>query len=127
MLLCGHIDDPTQRIFEYNDVGIIIADKTGVFEFQRFSEADCEPHATVCHGSRKRGCADGQVFLAAYADFVGRHGRQTPRVVRLAHDWRQHVLPHLCRSQVMHGVITFRAVRAERTAGYTPPDTSEEL
>lgn len=39
---------------------------------------------------------------------------KTPRVVRLAHDWRQRVSPHLCRSQVIRGVITFRAVRVER-------------
>lgn len=51
----------------------------------------------------------------AYADFVGRHGRQTPpRVVRLAHDWRrQHVSPRLCRSRATDGVIAVRAVRAE--------------
>lgn len=83
-------------------------------------------HATVCRGSRKRGCAKGQVF---HVDFVGRPGRQTPRVVRLAHDWRQHILPRLCRSQVARGYnIQGRKSRnSHRLLRYVPSDISKKI
>lgn len=54
-----------------------------------------------CRGSGKRGepwKRPGVSNRRNNADFLGRHGRRTPRVLRLAHDCREHILPARCRS-----------------------------